>query len=56
MSHSLVQFLHIDRFGWRSLADILVLAIIIFAMRRASQGALMSWKLNGRCAPVRSAP
>jgi len=38
MSHSLVQFLHIDRFGWRSLADILVLAIIIYQLLRIFRG------------------
>jgi len=47
MIHSLVQFLHIDRFGWRSLADILVLAIIIYQLLRIFRGTRAFRMLSG---------
>jgi diadenylate cyclase len=47
MSHSLVQFLHLDRFGWRSFIDILVLAIIIYQLLRIFQGTRAFRMLSG---------
>src|SRR5436309_3816591 len=38
MSHTIFQLLHIDRFGWRSLVDILVLTVIIYQLLRIFRG------------------
>src|SRR5437867_210197 len=38
MSHTIFQLLHIDRFGWRSLVDIIVLTVIIYQILRIFRG------------------
>lgn len=38
MTETILQFLHFDRFGWRSLADILILTVIIYQILRIFQG------------------
>lgn len=38
MTDTIFQFLHLDRFGWRSLADILVLSVIIYQILRLFRG------------------
>lgn len=38
MTDTLFQFLHLDRFGWRSLVDVLVLSIIIYQILRLFRG------------------
>ena len=45
--HALVQFLHLDRFGWRSLIDILVLTIIIYQLLRIFRGTRAFRMLSG---------
>jgi diadenylate cyclase len=47
MSHSLVQLLRLDRFGWRSLIDILVLTIIIYQLLRIFRGTRAFRMLSG---------
>ena len=47
MIQSLVQFLHLDRIGWRSLMDILVLTIIIYQLLRIFQGTRAFRMLSG---------
>lgn len=38
MLETILQFLHFDRFGWRSLVDILILTAIIYQILRIFQG------------------
>lgn len=47
MSVSLLQFLHLDRFGWRSLIDILALTVIIYQILRIFRGTRAFRMLSG---------
>ena len=47
MTETLFQLLHFDRFGWRSLADILILAVIIYQILRIFQGTRAVRMLSG---------
>src|SRR5262249_31799813 len=42
-----LQFLHLDRFGWRSLFDILVLSVIIYQILRIFRGTRAFRMLSG---------
>ena len=44
---SFAQFLHLDRFGWRSLFDILVLSVIIYQILRIFRGTRAFRMLSG---------
>jgi uncharacterized protein (TIGR00159 family) len=45
--NALLQFLHLDRFGWRSLIDILVLTVIIYQLLRIFRGTRAFRMLSG---------
>jgi diadenylate cyclase len=47
MTDSLFQFLHLDRFGWRSLIDVLVLSVIIYQVLRIFRGTRAVRMLSG---------
>ena len=47
MTDTLIQFLHLDRFGWRSLIDVLVLSVIIYQILRIFRGTRAVRMLSG---------
>jgi diadenylate cyclase len=47
MTETLLQFLHFDRFGWRSLVDILILTVIVYQILRIFQGTRAVRMLSG---------
>lgn len=47
MTEAIIQFLHFDRFGWRSAVDILILTIIVYRILRIFQGTRAVRMLSG---------